>query len=211
MRAAVLSGPLLQAVRAGWVVGDGESETVAAPRISPRAVPVLDFETLYEEHFAFVWRSVRRLGVPPEGLDDAVQDVFLAAYRRLGDFEGRSSAKTWLFGISLRVARTHRRTLGRKGGGEALSEILEDTRSPNPHEAAVKRQALRVLDELLEELDEEKRAVFVLAELEELTAPEIAEALELKLNTVYSRLRAARQAFEAAVERRRAREARRAR
>src|SRR6185436_2589400 len=84
----------------------------AAP-LGEGATAKLSFEEIYEEHLAFVWRSLRRLGVREAGLDDAVQEVFLVAYRRLPAFEGRSSLKTWMFGIVLRVARTFRRTAQR--------------------------------------------------------------------------------------------------
>ena len=68
------------------------------------------FREVYEEHFRFVWRSLRRLGVPESDVADAVQDVFLVVHRRLGDFEGRSKVSTWLYGISLRVARDRKRS-----------------------------------------------------------------------------------------------------
>ena len=72
------------------------------------------FSALYEEHFDFVWRSARYLGEPDASLDDAVQDVFLVAYRRFQDFEARSSPRTWLFAITMRVISDHRRSRRRK-------------------------------------------------------------------------------------------------
>jgi RNA polymerase sigma-70 factor (ECF subfamily) len=156
------------------------------------------FAQVYDELFDFVWRSVRRLGVPPAGVDDAVQDVFVIVHRRLPEFEGRSSLKTWVFGIALRVARDHKRRDRRKGGHEPLDAAMPD-HAPGPAEAAARAEAVRELDRLLASLDDDKRAVFVLAEIEELTAPEIAEALSIPVNTVYSRLRAARRDFEAAL------------
>jgi RNA polymerase sigma-70 factor (ECF subfamily) len=170
------------------------------------------FEAIYDEHLAFVWRSLRRLGVRDAALDDAVQDVFLVVHRRLPEFEGRSSIKTWLFGIVLRVSRTCRRTARRKSpeaeapGGPEDPEGLADARGHGPDELAEKSEAVRTLYELLDELGEDKREVFVLAELEQMTAPEISEALGANLNSVYSRLRAARRDFEQAVARRRARD-----
>lgn len=164
------------------------------------------FEDVYDEHFAFVWRTVRRLGVPDRSLDDAAQDVFIVVHRRLTEFEGRSSLRSWLFGIARRVARDHRRRVSRKERGEALPESLADPLAPNPREAASHNQAAAVLHGLLDTLDDDKREVFVLAELEQMTVPEIAAAIEVNLNTVYSRLRAARQAFDKAVHRYRARE-----
>lgn len=164
-----------------------------------------DFEALYRAEFGFVYRSTRRLGVPEPFVEDAVQDVFLVAYRRRADFEGRSSIRTWLFGITLRVARNHRRRIARKDQHDELPEQLGDD-GPSPERTAELEQAKQVLDEFLESLDEGKRAVFIFSELEQATAPEVAEALGIPVNTVYSRLRAARTAFEAAVKRFRARQ-----
>src|SRR4051812_45143312 len=80
----------------------------------PQARPPPSFDAIYEEHFDFVWRSVGRLGVDAAAVEDAAQDVFVIAHRRLAGFEGRSSVKTWLFGIALRVSRDHRRSARRK-------------------------------------------------------------------------------------------------
>lgn len=178
---------------------------VKATGSSPRSD--LRLEDVYEQCFDFIWRSARRMGVPEPSVDDVVQEVFVVAHRRLADFEGRSSVKTWLFGILLRVVSDYRRTQRRKGGLAPLPEVLEDDGSGCPAAATEQRERVRLLHALLAELDEDKRAVFVLAELEQMTAPEMAESLGVNLNTVYSRLRAARQKFEAALKRHRAREA----
>lgn len=169
--------------------------------------PAARFEAIYDEHFDFVWRSLRRMGVPEASAEDAAQDVFLVVHRRLQDFEGRSSLRTWLFGIALRVARSHRRRIARKGKHEPLpADVVSD--GELPEDTVQRRRAAAFLDQFLDGLDQDKRAVFVLAELEQMTAPEIEAALGVKLNTVYSRLRAARKAFEAAVARQRAKDAR---
>jgi RNA polymerase sigma-70 factor (ECF subfamily) len=185
---------------------------VAEPEGDRGAEGVLSFDHVYEENFAFVWRSARRLGVSESALDDVVQEIFLVVHRRLAEFEGRSSLKTWLFGIVLRVVRDHRRSLRRKSPHSVRPEAavdpdaLTDARSASPHESAAKAEAVRVLHRLLDELDDDKREVFVLAELEQVSAPEIAAAIGVNLNTVYSRLRAARQAFEDALARHHARD-----
>jgi RNA polymerase sigma-70 factor, ECF subfamily len=174
------------------------------------AVPT--FEEIYDKHFGFVWRSVRRLGVNEGAVDDVVQETFLVVHRRLAEFEGRSSINTWLFGILVRVARDHRRHQRRKAPhslhaeGAIDPETLTARADQSPHENAMKTEAVHTLHAILDELDDEKREVFILAELEQLTAPEIAEALSLNLNTTYSRLRAARQEFDEAVTRNRARD-----
>lgn len=170
-----------------------------APSLAPAPADV-NFQAIYAEHLDLVWRSLRSLGVREASVEDAVQDVFLVIHRRFESFDARSSFRTWVFGIVLRVARNHRRTDQRKGGCASLDAVPEvaDGR-PGPHEEAVTAEALRTLSLVLDRLDEEKREVFVLAELEQMSAPEIAETLGIKVNTVYSRLRVARSAFEAAV------------
>jgi RNA polymerase sigma-70 factor (ECF subfamily) len=152
------------------------------------------FDSLYAEHFDFVWRSLRRLGVHPSVVDDAAQDTFVVLHRKLSELRAEASAKAFLFAIAQRVAHDYRRTARRKG---ALSLEDEGHASPaaGPFERTAKGQATLVLKRFLEVLDDDKRAVFVLAELEELSAPEISEALGVRLNTVYSRLRNARQRF----------------
>jgi RNA polymerase sigma-70 factor (ECF subfamily) len=157
------------------------------------------FEQVYEEYFDFAWIMLRRLGVRSAHLEDAVQELFIVVHRRLSEFAGRSSLKTWLAAIAWRVASEHRRHESRKGGTEPLPEDLP-TADRDPHRAAVHAESLRLLDHLLGQLDGDKRVVFVLAELEQMSVPEIAEALAVNLNTVYSRLRAARRAFDEALQ-----------
>jgi RNA polymerase sigma-70 factor (ECF subfamily) len=150
------------------------------------------YTELYERHFEFVWRSARYLGEPPSSLDDAVQDVFLVAYRRFQDFEARSSPRTWLFAITLRVVSDHRRSRRRK------TRLLDGVKRmftgtvPTPHDHMSHAERSRALISALDALNDDQRAVFVMADLEELSAPEIASVLKVNLNTVYSRLRTAR-------------------
>lgn len=167
------------------------------------------FDDVYREHFAFVWRAARRLGVRDASLDDVVQEVFLVVHRRLASFEGRSSLRTWLFGITLRVARDHRRAARRRPteepGGVDPDALRAATRGPA--EDAERAEAVRLLHALLDRLDDDKREVFVMAELEELPMPEVTETLCINVNTAYARLRLARQAFDEALARHRARDA----
>lgn len=152
------------------------------------------FEPLYHANVDAIWRFLERLGVPARNLEDATQDTFLIAHRRLGEFRGESSLKTWLHGIALRVAKDHRRTEGRKGGWEPLEPTLRhDGRAPD--DAAAHRQSLSRVLALLEELDEQQRTTFVLIELEGFTAPEVAALTDTNVNTVSTRLRAARLRF----------------
>jgi RNA polymerase sigma-70 factor, ECF subfamily len=158
----------------------------------------LTFEQIYQQYFDFAWANLRRLGIPAAHLDDAVQELFIVVHRRLGEFAGRSTMKTWLAGIAWRIASEHRRHESRKGGTEPLPDTLVAP-GQDPLGAAVHAEALRELDALLDQLDEDKRVVFVLAELEQMSVPEIAAALAVNVNTVYSRLRAARSTFDEAL------------
>lgn len=169
--------------------------------------PPGDLARVYQDHFDFVWRSARRLGVPQSAVDDVVQEVFIVVHRQLASFEGRSSMKTWLFGILRNLVLRQRRSWARRGREEILEESAVIAGEAGADEQLAESQARRVLHALLAGLDDDKRAVFVLAELEQMSAPDIAEATGLKLNTVYSRLRLARAEMERALERHRAREA----
>jgi RNA polymerase sigma-70 factor (ECF subfamily) len=166
----------------------------AAPdaRLRDAAATVPDFSDLYERHFDFVWRSVRLLGAPSESADDATQDVFLVAHRRLNDFQARSSVRTWLFAIALRVVSDHRRSRRRRLRLLERAHSIEPEPSLTPLDRAVSAQTRGIMLRAIERLRDEQRVVFVLTEIEELSAPEIASALDINLNTVYSRLRAAR-------------------
>jgi RNA polymerase sigma-70 factor (ECF subfamily) len=167
---------------------------------------VPSFDTVYDSYFPYVWRSVQRLGVPSSQVDDVVQEIFLVVHRRLADFEARSTLKTWLYGIALRVARVHR-TRYRRAQGHALDlDLVRAPEESRPDERAANAEAVLLVHTVLDGLDDDQREVFVLAELEQLSAPEIARALDEKLNTVYSRLRLARAAFAEGAARLRARE-----
>ncbi|WP_437627835.1 RNA polymerase sigma factor [Sorangium sp. So ce1151] len=182
----------------------------AVPAPGVQAAP-LDFTAVYEETFPFVWRTVRRLGVEASAHEDMCQEVFVVVHRRLPEFRGRSSLKTWVFGIVVNVVQAHRRSLRRKspthrGTGETLDpELIAGPSSLSPYEAMTRAEAARVAHDLLASLDEEKRVVLILAELEEMPATEIAQGIGVNINTVYARLRAARQAFSDAVHRHHAR------
>jgi RNA polymerase sigma-70 factor (ECF subfamily) len=183
----------------------------AAEPAAPAEASVAAFAEVYEKWFGFVWRSARGLGVSDAALDDVVQEIFVIVHARLSGFEGRSSIRTWLSGIVLNVVRHHRRGLARKGPrhADADQHVEPDEQvSPerDPFERAALAESVRLLQRLLDSLDDEKREVLVLTELEELSAPEIAEALGINLNTAYSRLRLAREQFDAALRRERARE-----
>lgn len=165
----------------------------------------LDVRTLFDQHFDFVWKSLRRLGVPEADVDDALQEVFVVVHRKLAAFEARSKVTTWLFGICFRVASEHQRRMYARR--EELTAAIPDATDAglNPEEHCEGREARARLDEVLAELDADKRAVFVLYELDELSVEVIAERVGVPEGTVYSRLRAAREDFDRALVRLRAR------
>jgi RNA polymerase sigma-70 factor, ECF subfamily len=163
-----------------------------------------ELASVYRAHHRFVWRSLVRLGVPDDRVSDGVHDVFMVVARRLHEFEGRSSIRTWLFAIAMRVAQSVRRDDAREI--RRREKVGEATReSHDPH---VRADAARTLRDLLAHLDDDKRAVFIMAELEGMTAPEIAGVLGIRVPTVYSRLRLARSSLERVVARHQARERR---
>lgn len=162
------------------------------------------FATVYKLYFAFVWSSVRRLGVRPEAIDDVVQEIFLTIHFRLETIEKPSSLRSWIYSVVRRTVSGYHRARKAKDVSNVDVRYFDDTlqsSQPTPLERTEQRDQQLLLAKLLNELDEVKREVFVLAELEEMTAPEIALALEIPLNTVYSRLRTARLAFEQALAR----------
>ena len=167
----------------------------------------MTFQEVYQEHFRFVWRSLRRLGVRESDVADAVQDVFVVVHRKIADFEGRSKVTTWLFGICLRVARDRRRLahVRHDVSDEVTLSEKADERADVAAEAE-RRQGMAVLEAILDELPIEQRAVFTLFELDGLNGEAIAELLEIPVGTVHSRLRLARDAFRQILSRRHARE-----
>ena len=158
-------------------------------------------ETLYREHFAFVWRNARRLGCTDEWVDDAVHEVFLVATRRLAEFEQRSALRTWLFAITFRVVGRMRRDRARR---QARVERYVTEQSELVADAARETEAAQYLRQLLLKLNEAQRVVLILAELEGFTSAEIAETLGIPAGTVDSRLRAARRQLARVLERDRA-------
>lgn len=157
-------------------------------------------EQAFEQHFSMVWRSLRRLGVPEAALDDASQDVFLVLHRRWADFQRQSSMRTWIYGILLRVASdyTKRARRERARWSPEVPELESSVESPD--HLYQQREAAIILRLALAQLEDKERQILVLIDLEERSVVEAAEALGVNLNTAYSRLRRARQAFEKALK-----------
>jgi RNA polymerase sigma-70 factor (ECF subfamily) len=176
----------------------------ADPGTPPATVP--SFQELYAQYFEFVWTSARRLGVRAHAIDDVVQEIFIVIHSKLHTLQKPEALRSWIYGIVRRTASNHHRSRrARVGVGSTAVEGELESPQPTPFEVTQKNSDMELLAKLLAELDEPKREVFALVELDEMTVPEVAEALDIPLNTAYSRLRAARLAFEAALARHEAR------
>lgn len=170
-------------------VDETPTPTIAAPYPDADA-----FRRLYRGHHGFVWRVLARLGVPESQLDDASQEVFMVVYRRRHDLGRDASVRSWLYGIARRIAADARR--GRMRTERRIRAVADVTAtSVDPHDDLRLREAGTIVASFLDALDEDTRMVFVLMDLEGMSAPEVSVALSTKLNTVYSRLRRARAAF----------------
>ena len=159
-------------------------------------------EEVYRKHGEFVWASLQRFGVRERDLDDALQEVFVVVHQRLAEFRGDARIRTWLYAICLRVALAHRRRghVVREKQFEELPELAAHDQN-SPEDELLLAQRRRALDQVLDQLDLEKRALLVMFEIDEMPCEEIAAILDVPLGTVYSRLHAARKAFQKAVTR----------
>ena len=171
---------------------EAEEAERAAACVSPAP---LTFDGLFAMHTAFVWRSLLHFGVAEADLEDQIQEVFLVAYRRLAECDGEHP-RAWLYAIARRCAAAYRRRSHRRH--EHQFETLPE--SADPHDPTA-RAEVELLRRVFESLDEDKRAVFLLYEVEEMSMREVAEAVECPLQTAYTRLHAARRALARALER----------
>jgi RNA polymerase sigma-70 factor (ECF subfamily) len=167
------------------------------------------FEAAYRQHFAFAWRSLRRLGVPERDLGDATQDVFVVVYRKFREFDFERPISAWVYAICLRIASDRRRSAAQRH--EFLSEAAgSEERTENPNGDEIERAQLAerraLLETALDAMTIEQRAVFTLFELEGRTGEEVANLLGVPSATAHSRLRLAREIFRRTIERERARE-----
>jgi RNA polymerase sigma-70 factor, ECF subfamily len=164
-----------------------------------------EFRAVFDEHAAFVWRILVRLGVPRDDLDDVCQEVFLIVHRRLPEFDGRQgSIRTWLYRICAHIASDYRKRAHRSR--ETAMQPLPEVEVQAPQEArAETHDYAKLLDALLAKIDEAPRLVFVLHDIEQMPMVEVAAVLGCPLQTGYSRLRAARRDLEALLHAARAR------
>lgn len=169
-------------------------ESAAAGEGRRPVAATLDIAEAYRTHYGFVWRMMSHLGVPAEATDDAVHDVFVVVSRRSAEYRQDTSVRAWLTAIARLVARDHRKLSFRRWRRRLM---LRFAWASNTSDGEIGRaEAARIVRQLLEALPEDQRLALVLSEIEGLTAPEIADALGTKLNTVYSRIRSARRRLE---------------
>lgn len=159
---------------------------------SPAILP--DTNVLYREHRAFVWRSLRHLGVPSSELDDALQEVFLVVHRRRSEFLGNSSVRTWLFGVARMVSLSRRKRASVRRE-DLLSAMPEGLAGDDPASTLERRRELGAVEKVLSAMPEDQRLVFVLFEVQGMSMQEVAEALSCPLKTAYGRLYRARESF----------------
>jgi len=166
-----------------------------------------EFVAIFDAHAAFVGRVLGRFGVPQRDLADVGQEVFVVVFKGLPEFAGRSTIKTWIYGICRRVAANYRRRSAhvREIPTDPLPHASSEPESDDAFDRLARKQSLALLDGLLARLPPLQREVFVLYEVEELTMREIAEALGCSQNTAFARLYAGRRVLEAAIKQLRAR------
>lgn len=166
----------------------------------PDEAAPLRLDTVYREHVAFTWRTVRYLGVSNAEAEDTVHEVFIIVQRRLHHYDPAYSMRSWIAGITRRVVMHHHR--GRRRAESKIAKVEPPVdEGPGPDQVVARLEATALLAEFLDSLDPDKREVFVLGELEDMNVPEVARIMGCNINTVYSRLRTARQLFQARVDR----------
>ena len=172
--------------------------------MEPAPPPAPTFRELFDTHFAYVWASLRRLGVADRDREDQANEVFFRVHQRIDEYDPTRPVRPWLFSFAVRVASEYRRLARHR------VEVIGDVESLSPPEDTSEAEILRrenrdLVIAALGEIELDKRAVFILHDLDECAVPEIAGALSIPIGTAYSRLRSARSEFAAIVRRLQAR------
>jgi len=177
------------------------------PDPGPSTPAAISFPAVFKQYFDFVWSSARHLGAAGDAIDDVVQDVFIVVHAKLGTLQRPEALRSWIYGIVRRTVSDHRRSRrNRDAAGARLGAefTLSQPARPSPFDVTERNADLKLLESLLAELDEPKREIFLMVEVLEMTVPEVVQALDIPLNTAYSRLRIARESFEEVLSRREA-------
>jgi RNA polymerase sigma-70 factor (ECF subfamily) len=159
-----------------------------------------DFRVIFEEHFTYVWNSLRHFGVRTNDLEDLAHEVFFRVHERLDDYEPSRPLRPWLFAFAFRVASAHHRLAHHRAEVTGTESDPADDGLP-ADEVLIRREERELALQGLAAVELGRRAVLVLHEIDETPIPEIARALGIPTSTAYSRLRLARQDFNAAVKR----------
>ena len=194
-----------QATQVGSVGSALSAEVLPEHGVGGAVPAVVDFDdlaALYEQHFDYVWRSLRRLGVAPRDQEDLAHEVFLSYFRTRAGFDRSRPLRPWLFGIAFRVASDFRRLARNRlevPEGPSFMDPVDQT--PDAEAQAVAAERRRLVLAALDGLSLEQRAVLVMHDIDGHSMPEIALALDVPLNTLYSRLRLGRAEFAKVVRR----------
>lgn len=154
------------------------------------------FRSTYDQHIAFVWRSLSRFGVPASCREDLAHEVFIVYFKKYMDYEGPASPSTLLYGVARRVAANHRRGQRRRDAREQIAGDLPQSPPLGPDEMIARQDAQDLVERFLATLSEENAEIFRLTQVEGLRAKEVAEIFDLNLNTLNARVRSAKLKFE---------------
>jgi RNA polymerase sigma-70 factor (ECF subfamily) len=185
--------------RIAMIGSKAKSDAPATP--PPEAAPLPPFHEVYKQYLDFVWSSAGHLGAGTDVIDDVVQDVFIVIHSKLATLQRPEALRSWIYGIVRRTVSDYRRSSRTRDAAGAKLGVEPKSTNPSPLDLAERNAELELLENVLAKLDEPKREIFVMVEVLEMTVPEVVQALEIPLNTAYSRLRAARQSFEEALPR----------
>ena len=167
---------------------------------SVQEIPVLGLHDVYEVHFDYVWRAVKRLGARPSDLEDLVHDVFVTFIRTQDRYDSRRPIRPWLCGIAFRLVSTHRKKASTQRE-VPVAEHLDASDAPDPSQELESARRKRWVNAALEELPDNERDILVMVEILGHSVVEASQILQINENTLYSRLRKARQSFAAALRR----------
>ena len=159
-----------------------------------------DFEAIFDQELDYVVHSLRRLGVREADLEDVAQEVFMAVHRRLAEYRRDRPLRPWLFAFACRTAANYRRSAAVRRERAEIPPHLE-SEGPDPERALEQAWRSEQVHRVLGSIDFDRRVVLVMHDLDGFTAPEIASALEIPLNTVYTRVRLAREDFRTIAKR----------